>query len=76
MSSILVRDLDFEILTRLKKRAQSGGRSLQSEVKEILEEASKVDYDHARQVASHIRSQRKGKLYSDSTELVREDRDR
>lgn len=76
MASILVRDLAIEILSRLKKRAQTDGCSLQTEVKEILEEASKVDYDHARQVANHIRSQGKGKLYSDSTELAREDRDR
>ena len=37
---MLVRDLDPEVVERLKARARVHGRSLQKEVKVILEEAA------------------------------------
>lgn len=46
MAQILVRDLKKDVVERLKKRARADGRSLQSEVKFILERAAfepKVD---------------------------------
>jgi len=42
MAQILVRGLDEKIVERLKKRAKRGGRSLQSEVKMILENATQL----------------------------------
>ena len=39
MAQVLVRQLDNKVVVRLKKRAKEHGRSLQSEVKTILEEA-------------------------------------
>ena len=39
MAQVLVRQLDTNVVARLKKRAKEHGRSLQSEVKTILEEA-------------------------------------
>ncbi len=39
MAQVLVRQLDDKIVDRLKKRAKEHGRSLQSEVKTILEDA-------------------------------------
>ena len=54
MAQILVRDLDTRVIDKLKKRAQRGGRSLQSEVKMILEQAAnapKVDMETARKLS-------------------------
>ena len=40
MSSILVRGLDQKTIERLKERARLNGRSLQQEVKALLERAA------------------------------------
>jgi plasmid stability protein len=47
MAQVLVRQLDDKVVDRLKRRAKEHGRSLQSEVKTILEEAV-PDYEAAR----------------------------
>jgi plasmid stability protein len=75
MAQILVRNLKPKVVARLKKRARAGGRSLESEVREILEEATQVDMETARKLADRIRAGL-GRRFSDSTALVREDRDR
>ncbi len=76
MAQILIRGLDVAVVERLKKRAQQGGRSLQAEVKGILEGAAKVDMASARALAARIRRKQKGRPRSDSVELVRADRAR
>lgn len=79
MAQILVRDLDKETVERLKKRARDDGRSLQSEVKHILDQAAyepKVDIEKARKMLDEFRKRFKGRKFSDSVELIREDRDR
>ena len=40
MASVLVRDLDQAVVERLKARAEENGRSLQKELKAILETAA------------------------------------
>jgi plasmid stability protein len=42
MPSILVRGLDPRTVQRLKERARVNGRSLQHEIKEILERAARM----------------------------------
>ena len=76
MGQILVRDLSDEVIERLKMRAKQDGRSLQSEVKLILEQAARADVQAARRLADDIRKRFKGKKLTDSTDLIREDRDR
>lgn len=77
MAQVLVRQLPDKVVDRLKKRAKEHGRSLQSEVKTILEEAV-PDYEQAWKRIDALRSKlkRSGKTFSDSTSLIREDRDR
>ncbi len=77
MAQILVRKLDEKIVDRLKKRAQEHGRSLESEVRTILEEAV-PDYDGTwkRIEQFHKRLRKSGRKFSDSAELLREDRER
>ena len=76
MSQVLVRDLDQPILERLKARARRHGRSLQAELKEILEAASEADLLDARVVADRIRRSLRGRRTTDSGESQAEDRRR
>ncbi|MBA2485899.1 MAG: Arc family DNA-binding protein [Nitrospira sp.] len=77
MAQVLVRQLHEKVVERLKKRAKEHGRSLQSEVKTILEEAV-PDYEGAwlRIEEFHKQLRKSGRKFSDSAGLVREDRDR
>jgi len=76
MASILVRGLDKGTIFRLKERARLNGRSLQQEVKEILERtAGTLSLPHARGLAERWRRRLRGRSFSDSTRLIREDRD-
>ena len=79
MAQILVRDLDEQVVKRLKARAETAGRSLQSEVKRILEQAAnaqEVDMKTARKMCERFRRRFGGRSFPDSALLVREDRDR
>ena len=76
MAQILVRNLDGSVVERLKARAAQQNRSLQAEVKTILEHAAQVDMHTARDLAQRIRREFEGRTLTDSVALVREDRDR
>ncbi len=77
MASVLVRDLDPAVVDRLKARAEENGRSLQKELKAILElAAAQATWAEARAAAERVRQMLGGRQFSDSTDLVREDRDR
>ncbi|ULA62893.1 MAG: Arc family DNA-binding protein [Nitrospira sp.] len=77
MAQVLVRQLDGKIVERLKKRAKEHGRSLQSEVKTILEDAV-PDYEGAWKRIEGLRKRlgKSGRTFSDSAALIREDRGR
>jgi plasmid stability protein len=77
MAQVLVRQLNDKVVDRLKKRAKEHGRSLQSEVKTILEEAV-PDYEAAWKRIGRFRKrlQQSGRKFSNSVDLIREDRDR
>ena len=75
MAQVLVRSLDKSTVKRLKDRAKRHGRSLQAELKEILEAASQEDWVKARWAIERVRRMFKGRAFSgDSAELIREDR--
>lgn len=76
MSDVLVRDLAPEILERLKTRAKGHGRSLQGEVKAILEAAAPLSMSEARRLAEQWQQRLAGQIQGDSTDLLREDRER
>jgi len=76
MAQIIVRNLDDAVVKRLKARAKANGRSLEAEVRLILEQSSKVDMATARQHVMEIRKKLAGRKFTDSVELIREDRDR
>lgn len=73
----MVRDLAPEVLERLKERARSNGRSLQKEVRSILEGAAETyTMAEAREVSRRWHERLGGTKHSNSAELIREDRGR
>lgn len=78
MTQILVRNIDDVTLSCLKQRAKRHGRSLQGELKIILEKASKrtQKYTLAEVLkrTESIRVQMQSRNQTDSLELLREDR--
>lgn len=77
MAQILVRDLDAETVEQLKALAEKNKRSLEAEVRLILEDVAKREARREEfwRIAEEI-SKRSGPQTSDSTDLIREDRER
>jgi antitoxin FitA len=79
MAQILVRNVEKTVVRRLKERARRRGRSLQSEVKDILVLAAaspQLDMAAARRLTLKIRRRFRPGRAPDSVDLIREDRDR
>jgi antitoxin FitA len=77
MAEVLVRDLDASVVEKLKARAAANGRSLQAELKAILEEqARQVTKAEARALAARIRGRIGARPQTDSGMLQAEDRER
>ena len=79
MAEILVRDIAPTVVERLKERARRNGHSLEGEVKTILARSAneeKLSMSAFRKICDEIRSGFKGREFPDSTELIREERDR
>jgi len=76
MAQILVRNLDDETIQRLKDRARRHGRSLQGEAKQILTRAAGIGFKDARKLARQWHEKLAGRQLPDSTELIRQDRQR
>jgi plasmid stability protein len=77
MSQILVRDLSPETVENLKDRARRNRRSLQAEVRAILESEARprLSREEFVKIMDKIR-EASGPQTSDSVDLIREDRDR
>lgn len=74
MAQILVRNIDEGVVERLKARARTNDRSLEAEVRHILEQSAKIDMAQARKEVLEIRERLRGKKFPDVAELIREDR--
>jgi len=73
MPQLLVRDLSPEVIEQLKKRARRNGRSMQSEVKTIIEKAAQAESMEAANLAASVRRMLSDRDHSDSAELVPEE---
>jgi plasmid stability protein len=73
---ILVRGLDAETVERLKARASRHGRSLQSELKALVERAAGVGGEQVAEVLQRWEERFAGRRFSSSARLIREDRGR
>src|SRR5438128_1525385 len=79
MAQIIVRNLSDNAVERLKARAKRRHRSLEAEVRDILEEeAVRTPTAGRREEAirflDELRAKLAGKMTRDSTDLIREDR--
>ena len=78
MPDVLVRDVPKKTVEALKRRAKRQNRSLQQEMKTILERSAQGDLaerlEPLRRLRDRIRESHPEQ--SDSTLLIREDRDR
>ena len=79
MATINVRQLDDDVVQRLKRRAAGNDRSLESEVRRILARAVEDDVAARREafraLAARLRQKTGGTPQTPSEALIREDRD-
>lgn len=75
---VLIRNIDEETLSKLKKKASANNRSLQAELKSLLEDYAGPDIEEVRAMAREsIRKYKaEGRKFSDSAKDIREDRER
>jgi len=74
MVDILVRNVDAETATRLKKKARAARKSLSETAREALTAFVRPNKEEAWAEADRIRA-KIGKVSGDSTLLIRQDRD-
>ena len=76
MPDILIRGLEPETIRQLKLRAKRHGRSLQSEVKLLVEQASGTGAEEIAAMFDRWERRFAGRKFSSSVRLIREDRSR
>jgi plasmid stability protein len=74
MPVVHIRDVSRATLERLKARARRNDRSLQAELKGILEEIAGTDWSVTRASATKLRQTLARRAHSDSAELIAFDR--
>ena len=76
MSQLLIRDIEPETIERLKLRAKLNHRSLQGELKSIVEAATKMSIEEVKNTSAAWRKRLANSRFTDSSKLLREDRER
>ena len=76
MGQVIVRNLDDRTIAALKAKAALHGTSLEQELRRILSEAARPGPEERLARAGEIRAMTPRKAQSDSTRLVRQDRER
>jgi plasmid stability protein len=76
MAQLLVRNLDDDLVRRLKMRAVAAGRSAEAEHRLILEQALRPDVEAFKERARQLRERTKGRCTIEAWDLIRADRDR
>lgn len=76
MSQLLVRNIPDNLVQALKERAAKHGRSAEAEHRAILEETLKVQAEDFWEKARQSRERTRGMNLGDSTDIIREWRDR
>jgi plasmid stability protein len=78
MATINVRQLDDDVVDRLKRRASSNNRSLEGEVRHVLECAAYDDMAAKRaaflEASDRLRRKTRGRKQTPAEVLIREDR--
>ena len=76
MSQILVRNLEADVVEKLRLRAKRHGRSLQSEAKQILTKSAGMPAAEAQKVSRQWHKELAGRKFPDTAGLLRQDRTR
>jgi len=76
VAQILVRKLPDGVVERLKARAKDKGRSLEAEVRDILQQTVTKDKVEFLKAADAMRARLAGRHHTETLTLLREDRDR
>ena len=74
MPVVHIRDVPRSTLDRIKARARRNDRSLQAELKSILEEAAGTAWSGTRASATKLRKSLARRAHSDSADLIALDR--
>ena len=75
MAELVLHDVDPNLVQRLSDLASRSGRTVEQEAKLRLEESIGLARKRAAEAARRIRESH-GRTFSDSADLIREDRDR
>ena len=75
MAQVVIRNIDEDAMRRLKSRAARNGVSLERELRTILTTAAQADRLGFAEEAAEFRQNLVGRRHSDSTRLIRKDRD-
>ncbi len=76
MPELLVRNLDEATIKRLKALAKQHGRSLQGQVRLVLEEAATLPMGEISSLLEKWQRQLARRHFSDSAKIIRKDRGR
>lgn len=76
MPDVLVRNVDEAVLLKLKQRAKANGHSLQSELIRVFRSLVEDETLSDEETATKIKESLRGREFSDSAALLREDRGR
>jgi plasmid stability protein len=79
MAQVVVREIDDDTFAALNSRARRHGRSLEAEIRTVLDEAAR--HEDTKKVWAaidrfHARLKRSRRRFADSTPLIRKDRNR
>ena len=75
MAQVIVRNLDDEVVSSLKLKAELHGHSLEQELRDILKSAAELSSEEKLAIADRIAALTPRPLQTDSADLIREDRD-
>lgn len=76
MPQLLIRELDDRTVQRLKLRARQHGRSLEAELRTILQASADAVQPAPLAALEQVRSLFAGRPFGDSAALIRADRER
>ena len=76
MAQVLIHNVPDDVIAAHRNRAKAHGRSLEQELRNLIERAAPYSPEERMEVALHFQSQTPAGPRSDPFELVREDRDR
>lgn len=76
MANVTIRNRDDAVMQRVREQAARNHRSVEAELRQIVSDAVRpVDLEAFRTAAAAMRAETKGLPQTDSTLLIREDRD-